>query len=51
MIMPGAPQYLEWVQASTEQKKEMVKSLEVESLAPNPDLVYETVTGGWPCCH
>lgn len=42
VIMPGAPEYLEWVQATTGQKRELVKKLDVGSLTPNPNLVYET---------
>jgi catechol O-methyltransferase len=42
VIMPGAPEYLEWVKATTEQKRELVKKLDVGSLTPNPNLVYET---------
>jgi hypothetical protein len=33
---------LEWVKATTEQKRELVKKLDVGSLTPNPNLVYET---------
>jgi len=42
VIMPGAPEYLEWVQATTEQKRELVKKLDLGLLTPNPNLVYET---------
>jgi catechol O-methyltransferase len=42
VIMPGAPEYLEWVHATTEQKKELAKKLDVGSLTPNPNLIYET---------
>lgn len=42
VIMPGAPEYLEWVQATAGQKRELVKKLDVGSLTPNPNLVYET---------
>lgn len=43
VIMPGAPEYLEWVKATPEQKRELIKKLDVGSLAPNPNLEYETV--------
>ncbi|RYP13329.1 hypothetical protein DL765_006919 [Monosporascus sp. GIB2] len=45
MIYPGNPEYMEWVRASPEQKREIVKkpSSEVGSRTPNTDLVYETV--------
>ena len=42
VIMPGAPEYLEWVRATTAHKRELVQKLEAGSLAPNPNLVYET---------
>lgn len=42
VIMPGAPEYLEWVQATTTHKRELVQKLDAGSLAPNPNLVYET---------
>lgn len=42
VIMPGAPQYLEWVKGSTAQKRAMVEKLNSGSLKPNPDLIYET---------
>ncbi|KAJ6111774.1 hypothetical protein N7523_007835 [Penicillium sp. IBT 18751x] len=42
VIMPGAPEYLEWVHATTAHKRELVKTLDTGSLAPNPNLVYET---------
>ena len=42
VIMPGAPEYLEWVQATPQEKKAIVARSDVGSLAPNPGLVYET---------
>ena len=42
VIYPGAPEYLEWVQASPEQKREIVKRSDVGTLRPDTDLVYET---------
>ncbi|OOQ81772.1 putative catechol O-methyltransferase 1 [Penicillium brasilianum] len=42
VIMPGAPQYLEWVKGSPSQKSAMVEKLNTGSLKPNPNLVYET---------
>ncbi|KAJ5594144.1 uncharacterized protein N7459_000352 [Penicillium hispanicum] len=41
-IMPGAPEYLRWVKATPEQKKEIIQKLDVGSLRPNPNLKYET---------
>jgi catechol O-methyltransferase len=43
VIMPGAPKYLEWVHATPQEKKDIIKKLDVGSLTPNPSLVYETV--------
>ncbi|OQE29977.1 hypothetical protein PENSTE_c002G01679 [Penicillium steckii] len=43
VIMPGAPDYLQWVMASSAEKKKLVESLDVGSRCPNPDLKYETV--------
>ena len=42
VIYPGAPEYLEWVQASPEQKREIVKKSDIRTLTPNTDLVDET---------
>lgn len=42
VIMPGAPQYLEWVKGSPEQKRAIVEKLKPGSLKPNPNLIYET---------
>lgn len=42
-IMPGAPEYLEWVQATPLQKKNILQRTNVGPLAPNPNLVYSTV--------
>ena len=48
VIYPGAPEYMEWVQASPEQKREIVKRFDIGTLKPNTDLVYETtVTEFW----
>lgn len=48
VIYPGAPEYMEWVQASPEQKREIVKRSDIGTLKPNTDLVYETtVTEFW----
>lgn len=43
VIMPGAPSYLEWVQATPLQKKDIIQRSDVGSLSPNPNLVYNTV--------
>ncbi|KAJ5111311.1 hypothetical protein N7532_001846 [Penicillium argentinense] len=43
VIMPGAPDYLQWVKASPEEKKKLLSKLNVGSHHPNPDLVFETV--------
>lgn len=43
VIFPGAPQYRTWVEATTKQKREMVKGAGIGAVAPNPNLVYETV--------
>lgn len=42
VIMPGAPKYLEWVKATPEQKKGLVKKLGAGSPVPKPELVYDT---------
>jgi catechol O-methyltransferase len=42
VIMPGAPQYLEWVKGSPAQKRAMVEKLNTGSLKPNLNLIYET---------
>ncbi|KAJ5161136.1 hypothetical protein N7492_006528 [Penicillium capsulatum] len=42
IIMPGAPDYREWMEATPEKKRKLLKSLDVGSLRPNPDVVYET---------
>lgn len=42
VIWPGAPEYMEWVQASPEQKREIVKRSDIGTLRPNTHLVYET---------
>lgn len=42
IIMPGAPDYREWMEATPEKKKQLLKKLDVGSLRPNPDVVYET---------
>lgn len=42
VIYPGAPEYMEWVQASPEQKREIMERSDIGTLMPNPDLVYET---------
>ncbi|KAL8786748.1 MAG: hypothetical protein Q9195_008082 [Heterodermia aff. obscurata] len=47
VIYPGAPEYMEWVQASPEQKREIVKRSDVGSLMPNTELVYETTVTGF----
>ncbi|KAJ5894790.1 hypothetical protein N7495_006481 [Penicillium taxi] len=43
VIFPGAPAYLEWVQANSEKRKELLKKADVGSLVPNPDLTFETI--------
>lgn len=43
VIFPGAPQYRKWVEATTKQKREMVKGAGIGAVTPNPNLVYETV--------
>ncbi|CAG7915802.1 unnamed protein product [Penicillium olsonii] len=43
VIMPGAPKYLQWVQSTPSEKKQLVHESDVGSLAPNPKLVYQTV--------
>ena len=42
VIYPGAPEFMEWVQASPEKKREIVKESDTGSLTPNTDLVYKT---------
>ncbi|GLI76892.1 hypothetical protein PoHVEF18_005170 [Penicillium ochrochloron] len=42
VIMPGAPQYLEWVKGSPAQKRAMVEKMNSGPLKPNPNLIYET---------
>ena len=42
VIMPGAPDYLEWVQATPEKKKELMQQADVGARRPNPGLLYET---------
>lgn len=51
VIMPGAPDYLEWVQATTEQKRELARKLDVGSLTPNPNLIYETTVSEFDTDH
>lgn len=43
IIMPGAPEYRRWVEASTKEKREIAKKAQTRGLTPNPSLVYETV--------
>lgn len=43
VIMPGAPDYVEWVKATPAEKKKLLEKLDVGSRRPNPDLVFETV--------
>ncbi|KAJ6114620.1 hypothetical protein N7486_000398 [Penicillium sp. IBT 16267x] len=43
VIFPGAPRYRKWVEATTKQKREMVKGAGVGVVRPNPNLIYETV--------
>ena len=43
VIYPGAPEFMEWVQASPERKREIVERSEVGTLMPKTDLVYETM--------
>ncbi|KAJ5703792.1 hypothetical protein N7493_010930 [Penicillium malachiteum] len=47
VIFPGAPNFRKWVEASTKEKKELVKELEsglgCAKVKPNPNLIYETV--------
>lgn len=43
VIFPGAPRYRKWVEATTKQKREMVKGAGIGAVRPNPNLVYETV--------
>lgn len=43
VIMPGAPDYVQWVKASPAEKKKLLEKLDVGSRHPNPDLVFETV--------
>ncbi|KAJ5652013.1 hypothetical protein N7507_009439 [Penicillium longicatenatum] len=43
VIFPGAPEYRKWVEATTKQKREMVKGAGIGAVAPNPNLVYDTV--------
>ncbi|KAJ5091983.1 hypothetical protein NUU61_006853 [Penicillium alfredii] len=42
IIMPGAPKYLKWVEATPEQKREMLAGLDVGTRRPDPSWVYET---------
>ena len=42
VLYPGAPEYMEWVQAKPEQKREIAKRSDIGTLTPNTDLVYET---------
>lgn len=43
VIMPGAPEYQRWVEATTTQKREIVEGAGSGDLTPNPNLIYETV--------
>ncbi|OJK03488.1 hypothetical protein ASPACDRAFT_111280 [Aspergillus aculeatus ATCC 16872] len=49
VVMPGAPQYLEWVTAGCEEKRRLLESRkgekgwETTGLRPRPGLVYQTV--------
>ncbi|KAJ5725850.1 uncharacterized protein N7483_007207 [Penicillium malachiteum] len=47
VIFPGAPNFRKWIEASTKEKKVLVKELEsglgCASVKPNPNLIYETV--------
>lgn len=43
VIMPGAPEYLEWVKATPEEKKKLLKKADVGARRPEPELNYETV--------
>lgn len=43
VIFPGAPQYRKWVEATTKQKREMVRGAGIGAVTPNPNLVYETI--------
>lgn len=43
VIMPGAPDYVEWVKATPAEKKKLLEKLDVGSRRPNPDLVFGTV--------
>ncbi|KAJ5640497.1 hypothetical protein N7528_000122 [Penicillium herquei] len=43
VIMPGTPDYLEWIQAPTaEAKREILSRSDFGALKPNPDLVYDS---------
>ncbi|KAL8953301.1 MAG: hypothetical protein Q9222_000825 [Ikaeria aurantiellina] len=42
VIYPGAPEYMEWVQASPERKRQILKKSDVGTLKPDTDLLYET---------
>jgi catechol O-methyltransferase len=43
VIMPGAPDYLEWVKATPEEKKKLLENADVGIRRPKPELIYETV--------
>lgn len=43
VIMPGAPDYLEWVKATPEEKKSLLEKVDIGTLRPRPELMYETV--------
>ena len=49
VIMPGAPEYLKWVKGSPAQKRRMVEKLNLGSLKPNPNLIYETEVPVFEC--
>jgi catechol O-methyltransferase len=42
VIMPGAPEYLEWIQATPQEKEDILSKSDVGSLKPNPSLVYDS---------
>lgn len=42
VIMPGAPAYLAWINATPQEKKDILGKSDVGSLKPNPSLVYDT---------
>lgn len=43
VIMPGAPEYLDWVRAAPQWRRDLSRKLDIGSFAPDANLEYETV--------